>query len=65
MGRAGDEAEPRVRDGWGGARVLLEAWVGSGTGVEVKSGGGWALRLPTTPSTPLSWLLMLCRELLR
>lgn len=44
--------------------MLLEAWVGSGTGME-KSGGGWALRLPRTPSTPLSWLLMLCRELLR
>ena len=45
--------------------MLLEAWVGGGTGTEVQSGGGWVLRLPRTPSTPLSWLLILCRELLR
>ena len=45
--------------------MLLEAWVGSGAGVEVKSGGGWVSRLPSTLRTPLSWLLIRCRELLR
>lgn len=60
MGGARGEAETWAREGEEGTEVPLEAWAESGTG-----SGDSGSRLPSTLRTPLSWLLICCRELLR